>query len=1559
MLVADACSSDRPLGESAVAGWYTLIHASGRQSDWRAFVEIVPTSLLDLNIALAQARSPGLVDLLSNLIAALSRPLLDPPANAPSRDVESGVPSHGDVSASDVDELSEGEEDPDVSPRRGKQRLRGPLDNEKARANPVAWMLEASNYAYHSQRVDLIGDRDRLHPKATMERWRFLKERYRNGGSQERQFVAFAHVSQRLAQPARVALPLRLDGKRSTQLDVPGGTVVWNCLAALSASADPALDALELRQRSFAIHRLLDADIADYLRLRLVEQPDASTLAELLGIDTTPDALKVWLGKYREFLRKGKHIHPAYDARWAGSLGDIYRYLGAGEALAFYGGPDFDALPIGMASYITLDAETLAPIEQDVFRFLGWRMPEDRIIPGPQGSPISITREEFRVGWSTCQERTRHARADLKAARTADEFVDAFNRLTRSRLVALITLSAHRGTRLSRLTWRGLYQCAQLILIFDKDVGEYQSDRGVPVHRRLDQVLAAWQDDLTLMRDKAEQLGLSMSTNGRRAVPGMAADDPVFFAVRLGRGPAAMVIERTALRFKWLSEEAEACFASPLNIGRHFLVSQLIARRVSAWHVRVLTGHCRIHAEAFSDGMHVPPAHAMAVLRDEIEKLLDSLDLAPIANLDPSKKHRHLINLSGSLPSAADPYLSPSASNVFRILPAPFDTFTPVALRAIEDLRRRACEITGMSPRAEFTAAQTLFALLDRVDQEAIFSDLATTVSLAGPVACAVWERPNSAQPIGMRLNDRSVIALAHIKNRSQPGNWRNSAEEVGRWARNAHPMLGWPTNDFDAYLSLLALALRFRRFHYAPDLLTAASPALPSATFSRRSVLRIAGIDRALTPTASALGKALRQGNPRPIKNKGIGPLYDVAEALRSVSRISYPLGGEVQRAKDWKEKLKQIDNKDDLRAAALKKLHDFEISLWEKLDKKEADETSTLAGHLGEILTALSLLSPRDDPSEFTEQDWRDWVEAAKQVLDEKGKNTKAVKNNQTRYFGLKRLVRIARKIGWSAPRGLFTDGSPRISFDGLRRSAASVAVLSSDHAGIRELLTDHFEDWPLLQWQAELAATLHEHHPLRSSEQTALVVRCLVHESQMLLIKPGDFSHLKSVHAYRLLDCAKQVVELFGRVDDGSIDLKSKYLFLDNSGWDWSDARLIDDALVSAAAQVTGEAAVRKHSFRGNAYCRLLWPEWEVIARALLAANRSPSALREMLERDRGRGFAVGTLAARSAGHGLPVVGLVYYAAAWALMHSAQSRALLADLAPDSRLIEGVLGSTGSIRNAKSIAKAAEKDFDIWGEVARRCVKQMQLPPLVTTEERAVIAPRNKAADSAAPPFLSCVRLVAHLLAGGKRDSLANTLGIAKPYALHLESMLPDADRRKAVTHRRRGDATLGQLAEDRAFMDSKLGRELLANLATHPLPALTGLLIDLAPYRRNPRDPTASPAQLLQRLHSHLKVLPSPLRLQVRFNYDKYGCPLTAEQQHSLGERLVVSDNPRIGRQPECQVLPAELPPPTSGNETGRTVTKHRQSELVGRLTVATRLYIEALEITHQTLNGRLQ
>lgn len=301
MLILDACSQGRQIHEAPVAGWYTLIQGGGRSDDWKDFVALVPISLGELHIAHTSVKTPGLADLLSHVIAALGRPVVEPsreslgpsgPGTTQPEDEKSPPnepPSTGDEEGSS-DELAEGEDDPATNRREGGKR--GPLDTKKSRENPIGWLVKAANYAPHLQRFDLLGHLDRLHPQVAQACWKNYRERFQSNDAQEKVWVAFAHVTQRLAQPARIGLALRLDGTRSTRLDVAGGTVVWNLLAALSASAEPALNALKPEQASYALTLPLDADIADYLRQCLTLRPNATTLAELLGIDTEPELLK-------------------------------------------------------------------------------------------------------------------------------------------------------------------------------------------------------------------------------------------------------------------------------------------------------------------------------------------------------------------------------------------------------------------------------------------------------------------------------------------------------------------------------------------------------------------------------------------------------------------------------------------------------------------------------------------------------------------------------------------------------------------------------------------------------------------------------------------------------------------------------------------------------------------------------------------------------------------------------------------------------------------------------------------------------------------------------------------------------------------------------------------------------------------------------------------------------------------------------------------------------------------------------------------------------------------
>jgi hypothetical protein len=103
------------------------------------------------------------------------------------------------------------------------------------------------------------------------------------------------------------------------------------------------------------------------------------------------------------------------------------------------------------------------------------------------------------------------------------------------------------------------------------------------------------------------------------------------------------------------------------------------------------------------------------------------------------------------------------------------------------------------------------------------------------------------------------------------------------------------------------------------------------------------------------------------------------------------------------------------------------------------------------------------------------------------------------------------------------------------------------------------------------------------------------------------------------------------------------------------------------------------------------------------------------------------------------------------------------------------------------------------------------------------------------------------------------------------------------------------------------------------------------------------------------------VPPNLRLQVRFS-KKYPQPLTADQLAPLGSRLVVgSGNPRIGRQPQFQVFPAKRVSDATAASAVESPPVDREildAEMVGRLTVVARIYLESIQIVQRKNEGEL-
>ena len=154
-----------------------------------------------------------------------------------------------------------------VAPHRAASRgpsnsKRGALDDSLARDNAIGWLIKSDNQARHSPDVSISRAsstaciRARHKPSGSAS-WRL-------GGRAIRRIVVrvlLAHLSQRSALPARLALELRLDATQSMRLDVQTGRVVWDYRAALASAPVESVPTNERADFGHDIGLVLDADM--------------------------------------------------------------------------------------------------------------------------------------------------------------------------------------------------------------------------------------------------------------------------------------------------------------------------------------------------------------------------------------------------------------------------------------------------------------------------------------------------------------------------------------------------------------------------------------------------------------------------------------------------------------------------------------------------------------------------------------------------------------------------------------------------------------------------------------------------------------------------------------------------------------------------------------------------------------------------------------------------------------------------------------------------------------------------------------------------------------------------------------------------------------------------------------------------------------------------------------------------------------------------------------------------------------------------------------------------
>jgi hypothetical protein len=405
---------------------------------------------------------------------------------------------------------------------------------------------------------------------------------------------------------------------------------------------------------------------------------------------------------------------------------------------------------------------------------------------------------------------------------------------------------------------------------------------------------------------------------------------------------------------------------------------------------------------------------------------------------------------------------------------------------------------------------------------------------------------------------------------------------------------------------------------------------------------------------------------------------------------------------------------------------------------------DVASLADYLSKLENAL--LQCESDTS-FLELSPDEWLELLENVeADHLGEQL------EQRRSILRRFARHWFKRGALVPASVFVSPPLNVgSADSLPSSvirAASTHVSVAEGRLIRAHLINRFSEQPLLAMKAITKAQLMEARPFRTSEINRLRVDDITDDAGLLFVTTSGFSHLKR-------NCSRRLVQLPAPVNEAVRNLRDRVRQLSNhNSFMWlrddqsdmhQDANLVDAALSQALVTITGESQARRHSLRGSAASRLIFPRCEEVIRAIAAGQNLGLLNSEVVEEQ----WLRVAFTAVQAGHSGMLSILLYYSALWPVVLHAELAATLPRARPGPQ-ISSVVGhcTPASLRKALSRSRkaiGAGRCCVEWDIFDGRLAYINMLPPLASLlEPEAPALPPQDPAIAARPKGVDLKRV-----------------------------------------------------------------------------------------------------------------------------------------------------------------------------------------------------------------------
>lgn len=1302
---------------------------------------------------------------------------------------------------------------PEQPTRKARDSDTAPPQNENQSDKPESWTREelepdiaarlaSSDYTDFGQKLGFV-TWDHIAPDDLKLITRRLAGHLKEG-DRKRQIIALFHLISLLTGCTDfIALKLEFQVGNSIWIDICKGCWCWDFKR--YRSSDERKSCIDTAE---PICIALPVTIARWLRELYQQAPDAKNLRELMAAALGED---LDLEASRAFLRAdGSTAHPAFSGRFARSMPFVFlKTSGSDMTAAMLSGHFATAAPASLFYFGPTHA-VLHERLSNAYSFLGLDLPEALRNGGERAGCQKVLEPSLlQTGWQQWQAEVKLLFNRVTSNETEQHDLEVINRLMILLCAGFVIQTAHRGTRLDRLTFGAMFLMEDALLNSDKEQVDREQPRLIGKTETVKTILLAAASLHSLIRPDKSTV--------------FAHDECLFVTWKMGHQITSEPLTTGAI-----AEVTSQFFkGSDANFGRSAWVTHLDEDGYDRWLIRVLTGHTRDVTRTHGAYFDISPMRAAKLLAVAMEDAGHRLFGAFTLPLDERTPTVVFHSLGQVLPQhMAIEFTVPDPRSVLE----PLAVSTLAGWRATSRVRKALLDGRINAAPACLATLHMLFVDLAPAPYLCIsvHSEPNTHSSRYGCTSGLSWQRPHFVHSTWLSQLAMSTWFL-HQAQQTRVSEAQLCLEIVN--ALRSFDQDFWP-GTVDACIGSISNALRaFLRLQFPPSLLTVSSNNVPSPTLSPLSMLRLAARTESHHPIAATL-------TVRPHK-RSTTRTDDLKQLRRIISEQSSQttrLGELRQRALNSLALIRQDFHPESAFSGWVADWVVDELQRSAQGDKGRLDISS-----IGTYLSVLTHQPKRDlsldqeDPYEWSEDQWLGWIHALDHDLSTSSSSTDnscdaaQVKSAGARigavcgrvHAAINRLVRnLIKREQWipHSVRRLIAETGEQLPGG----SASSTLVTRQNLNRANQIASEWLADEPLNCLLVKSRAEIQFAIPTRSADISNLQVDCLT-SNGMLVIERVGYKNIKNDNSIRTIQTSPILEKLILEHRHELLNYipQAKFLFrLEGRPEDgMRDINLI--GLMSAALKAaTGDISARPHSLRSSALQNLAWAGWTTVAHEILTGQATPTSCAEWITHDRWTGLAE---AAYMAGHGDLRPALGNYLSGWNMVYSAHVMALLAEAPPQPGLLRQLGIDPAGLRKFRQRAAPGTCE---WGWVFSQLRKKLGQGP----EPQAISCPGTDLPDSSAPKPVND----RHAPAQPREESCdiqrdiqylsSRILGMPKPQALEkmsiglgkaneLDRLIPPLEFTSLVSRRARESAQARGLRGNLDVLFSDQGRAML--------------------------------------------------------------------------------------------------------------------------------------------------